>query len=132
MRFSTIIIALAAVSVVILLANRWRRSSEGKTRDGEVLAQLREAGSDLSKPHPVEFFLYFPSEEAARHVGVAIADQGFTIEVRQAAQGSNWAVLAGKIMVPNEADLLRIREAFDALATAQGGEYDGWGTPVVP
>ncbi len=28
--------------------------------DQMVLDQLRKAGSDLSKPHKIDFFLYFP------------------------------------------------------------------------
>lgn len=33
--------------------------------DQQVLDQLKAAGSDLSKPHKIEFFLYFPSKEKA-------------------------------------------------------------------
>jgi len=131
MKFSVIVVALAVLSVLILLASKWRRSSETSSPDGEVIAQLREAGSDLSKPHPVEFFLYFPTEEAAGRAQSRLADRGFTVEVEQAEQGPDWVALARRLMVPTEAELVQIREELNALAEREGGQYDGWGTPVV-
>ncbi|HXE42414.1 MAG TPA: ribonuclease E inhibitor RraB, partial [Candidatus Baltobacteraceae bacterium] len=33
--------------------------------DESVLIQLKKAGSDLSKTHKIEFFLYFPTQAKA-------------------------------------------------------------------
>jgi hypothetical protein len=41
------------------------RSKEKPDLDQAVLVQLRKAGSDLSKPHNIEFFLYFPTRSVA-------------------------------------------------------------------
>jgi regulator of RNase E activity RraB len=99
--------------------------------DEAVLAQLKKAGSDLSKPHQIEFFLYFHAESSAQQAAKQIKEQGFNVEVRRAAKGTDWLCFATKKMVPELAALQRIRRDFSNLAAANGGEYDGWGTGVV-
>lgn len=99
--------------------------------DESVLSQLQKAGSDLSKPHKIEFFLYFPTQAAAEQVAPQVRQLGFEVEVRQAAKGTEWLCFATRTMVPNLADLQQIRRDFGSLTAATGGDYDGWGTPVV-
>ena len=123
------------VLVVVVLAGAatfWARSARGQGNpDAWVISQLKQAGSDLAKPHPIEFFLYVPSSEAADRVAAKVRGAGFNAKVDRAAKGSAWLVLATKAMVPVEAELAAIRKDFSALASAERGEYDGWGTPVV-
>jgi hypothetical protein len=99
--------------------------------DEAVLAQLRKAGSNLSKYHKIEFFLYFPKETIAKEAGQRIKQAGFDVEVRRAAKGPDWLCFATRTMVPELAALQRIRRKFNAIAASLGGEYDGWGTGVV-
>ena len=99
--------------------------------DNSVLIQLRKAGSDLSKPHESEFFLYFPTEAIAEQAASQIREADFEVTVKQAAKGSEWLCFATKKMVPELAALQKIRRDFTSLSTSLGGEYDGWGTPVV-
>src|SRR5882672_8366400 len=42
---------------------RWQKSPPDL--DQQVLDQLKKAGSNLSKPHDIEFFLYFQTKESA-------------------------------------------------------------------
>lgn len=98
--------------------------------DGQVLLQLKKVGSNLSKPHDVEFFLYFPAESIAEQAATRIRAAGFTVEVKPAAKGNDWLCFATRRMVPDIAALEQIRKDFTQLATALGGEYDGWGTGV--
>jgi hypothetical protein len=55
----------------------------------------------------------------------------FETKVDAAAKGSQWVVLATKLMVPKQTDLVLIRQQFTALALTEKGDYDGWGSPVV-
>lgn len=126
---SLLIVLLGAVVLGVFLWPRVARAQQDP--DAQVLVQLKKAGSDLSKPHPIEFFLYAPSKEAADRLASKVRVLHFDAKVEPAAQGSQWLVLATKSMVPTQADLVSIREQFTALATAEKGEYDGWGTPVV-
>lgn len=99
--------------------------------DQLVLVQLRQSGSNLSKPHSIEFFLYFPTQSVAEKASQNVRDAGFAVEVRRAAQGDSWLCFATKTMVPALPDLQRIRQHFMELAGSMNGEYDGWGTQVV-
>lgn len=102
----------------------------GPDVDQEVLNQLREAGSDLSKPHKMEFLLYFPTQESATQVADKIKADGFIVEVKRATQGSAWLCLAVKKMVPKRSDIAVIGKRFSALAREFNGEYDGWETSL--
>jgi Regulator of ribonuclease activity B len=102
--------------------------------DQKVLEQLREAGSDLSKPHDLEFFLYFANHEAATIAAERIITSGaggFAAEVRQGPQGGAWMCYVTRKMVPEGAKIALIGERFSALAQELGGEYDGWETSLV-
>lgn len=99
--------------------------------DGQVVEQLAKAGSDLSKPHNIEFFLYFPTQEAARAAASDINDPSFSAVVRQEANGKEWLLQLNRPMLPIEADLVALRSKLDSVAGKHGGVYDGWGSPVV-
>lgn len=107
------------------------RSKQKTDLDQLVLVQLRKSGSDLSKPHNVEFFLYFPTQSVAEQARLKILGVGFEVEVRRAAQGDSWLCFATKTMIPLLPDLQSIRQDFVALTSSMNGDYDGWGTPVV-
>ena len=107
------------------------RSKQKADLDQLVLVQLHKSGSDLSKPHSIEFFLYFPTQSVAEDASYHIRDAGFEVEVRRAARGNSWLCFATKTMVASLPDLQRIRRNFMALAGSMNGEYDGWGTEVV-
>lgn len=98
--------------------------------DAQVLEQLRDAGSDLTKPHPVQFFLYFPTEASAREAAGQIGEL-YQITVDRAADGPDWLVLAERSLVPTLSAFTEARERFEAVALRLGGEYDGWGAGVV-
>lgn len=98
--------------------------------DQEVLNQLRGAGSDLSKPHNMEFLIYLPTEESANRVANRIRPDGFNVEVKRAAQGSNWLCLAMKRMAPKHSEIAAIGKRFSAIAQEFNGEYDGWETSI--
>ena len=125
-----VLLAFGAL-ILIVYAVKGYRGGKGLSGDALVLAHLGRAGSDLSKPHPVEFFVHAPSEEAARIVADQIRSSGFDAKVDRAAQGSGWLCLASKSMVPELSTLEGIRSRFGAIAREVGGEYDGWGKPVV-
>ena len=98
--------------------------------DGQVLKQLVAAGSDLSKPHDVEFFLYFPDEGRASEAHRALLAEGYTGQVDRAARGPGWLCFVTKQIVPSHAAMVAIRRRMTQLATAGSGEYDGWETSV--
>ena len=99
--------------------------------DAEVIEQLRLAGSNLEKPHPIEFFLYFPTETAAGSACDVLKSRSFSVSVRPSASTSEFLCLAEKPLIPTVDELNRLTSELESLAARLGGEYDGWGSPVV-
>jgi hypothetical protein len=64
--------------------------------DQIVLEQLRKAGSDLSKPHKIEFFLYFPTQSSASKASVKIKEMGFEVEMKPGYKRPGLALLRNK------------------------------------
>ena len=124
--FLVIVAALGVLGAILF----FRASGAQDARDNAVIDQLRAAGSDLSKPHSLEFYLYVPTEEAARRVEGVLSREGFHVDVRTAALGPGWLALASKTLAPTTTALARIRQLLSKLATEEGGEYDGWEAQV--
>lgn len=119
-------------TIAMMYLARQRGTSGHLAGDADVIAQLRKAGSDLNKTHPVEFFLYFPTEDAARRVGDALFALGFAPAIRPASSGAlDWLVLATRTLVPTVEVMRQLRRDLSALSAVEGGEYDGWGTSLV-
>ncbi len=110
-----------------------------RDQDLAVLRRLKELGSDLSKPHTVDFFLYFPSEELARSAASEIEREGYVVRVdcaprpwwRRFFSKPEWGCYANKSIVPEEDTIVEIGAWLDEIAQRFCGEYDGWGTEVV-
>ena len=126
---TTVILLVGIVAIGLFALPRIVRA--GESPDAQVITQLRKAGSNLSKPHDVEFFLYVPTPEAAERLASKLRALHFGTKVDRAAQGPGWLVLATKSMIPTESAMVALRVQFTALAAEEKGEYDGWGTPIV-
>jgi len=129
-RTAVVVIVVAAVVTIGVLFARSAGAQTGK--DAQVIGQLKKAGSNLSKPHPIDFYLYFPTREAAERVAVKVRALGCDIKrIDPAASGPGWLVLATKTIVPVEAELVKLRNEFETFARIEKGEYDGWETQVI-
>lgn len=126
------VVIIAALALVVGAALFINRVGTETDPDVLVLTQLRNAGSNLGKPHDIEFFMYLPNEAAASRVATRLRVDGFGVAVSPAAgSGSDWLALATRSMVPEAKELARLRNLFTLLSSAEKGNYDGWGTPVV-
>jgi hypothetical protein len=97
----------------------------------EVLEQLREMGSDIARPHGFDFYLYLPTELAARQAADRVRQRNFAAEVLPGASGSNWLCKATITIVPEVASLDDIGSFFTQVATALDGDFDGWESDVI-
>ena len=121
-------LSASLVLLVLVLAC----GSSSAPSDADVIEQLRQAGSDLQQQHPIEFFFYFPVRLAAERACSTLESQGFSAVVFQAgASTSEFLCQANKPLVPALETLTHLRSQFESLAAEFGGEYDGWGSPVV-
>ena len=100
--------------------------------DQETLDTLRQAGSDLSKPHPFNFYLYHPDQAGAQQLCNSLSADGFQVTVQEAASDDAWLCLASLTMLPTIENLAELQEKFELLIATYRGEYDGWETRVTP
>ena len=125
-----LLIAFLLVPLLGGIFSRWQKKEEPDL-DQQVLDQLIKAGSDLSKPHNIDFFLYFPTEASANEAAKAIEDDVDTVKVELGADKKNWLCFANKRMVPDYDKLVAMRKRFNEVGRKGNGVYDGWGTEVV-
>lgn len=130
-----LLIAMAVLLVVGVFAARRARAQRGTAAsadaDRQVLEALRSNGADLRKPTEMLFYLYLPDKAEAEIVADTLREEGFGTEVAPPAQGyTMWLCRATTGMVPELGRIRELRRRFTALATAHGGEYDGWEAAV--
>lgn len=134
---AVLVLALLAGVVLLVVRSLAARARPGGgapvgSLDGDrrTLEALRDAGADLTRPTEVSFYLYLPTEQAARRA----AEQGATPElrgtVRVGADGTAWLCLLTGEMVPTEASIRAASTRLELLASSLGGEYDGWEAAV--
>lgn len=97
----------------------------------EVVPQLRSVGSDVSRLHRFDFYLYVPTDAEAKAASLKIRSKGLSVEVRRAATGSTWLCLVKSNVVPDSHQLTEIGRLLTALAIEYQGEFDGWEAEVV-
>jgi hypothetical protein len=51
--------------------------------DQEAFDSLREAGSDFTKVHPFDFYLYHPEKSGAEQICTQLGTKGFQVTVRE-------------------------------------------------
>ncbi len=110
--------------------------------DGAVLAQLEEAGIDMSQPLAIEFVVAVPDEDAAIATHKALIDAGYdaNIEFDEGEADENgdidpndeefgpcWTIYVNVLMVPDYDEIIRVQDDFDRLAGPSEGYSDGWG-----
>jgi hypothetical protein len=144
-----LIVIVAAVAVAWVAVRRERSprrmpvavaTVDDDAPDAPVLAQLRAAGADLTKPTAIRHYLYVPTRAQAEQATAELAARGFVPELRPPAgpqhgdhgYGTEWAVIAVETRIPSPEHIRASRTVFVRLATTFGGVYDGWEAAVTP
>jgi hypothetical protein len=109
------------------------RRQQNDSWDKRLIDQLRKRGSDPFKPHDVDFFLAFPSSDAAEQLSAQMRGEGFDAEVRDTPDNGDlrWVVHAHKSMQLTVPDMQELSRKLTEAATAKGGRYDGWSAKPV-
>src|SRR4026207_45881 len=117
-----VLVSLLVVPLIAGIFSRWQKKEEPDF-DRQVLDQLKKAGSDLSKPHNIEFFLYFPTEASANEGAKDVQPEVDDLKVQLGADKKNWLCFATKSMVPKHDELVRLRKRFNEIVAKYDGEY---------
>ena len=89
-----------------------------------------QAGAKPDTLVPVEHWVYFPDEDAARSAALAAMTYGFGVEVEEPAENGSWLLRATREIYPRAEVFARARHPLVRLALTGGGEYDGWDAPT--
>lgn len=106
--------------------------SIAEQQDARVIENLVAAGSDISKPHNIDFFMFLPSKATAKAAAADIEQLGYTTASVERPSGQpRWQLHATRVMAPQLESMTATTRTLEALAAKYGGDYDGWGTGVV-
>ena len=110
------------------------RQRQNDSWDARLIDQLRKRGSDPFKPHDVDFFLAFPSGEAAEQLAVQLRSEGFDADVHESDESGDlrFSLHAHKSLHLTVPDMQELSRRLTDAATARGGRYDGWSAKQVP
>lgn len=102
----------------------------GVSADARTISVLAEV-SDVTAPHTVLHFLYFPTRTGARRAMAELRTNDFVAsEGRAAGERRSWLVLAKHEIVPTDSALEATRSLMEDVAEQFGGNYDGWEAEV--
>jgi hypothetical protein len=124
-----VVLGLVVVCVVVFLI--LKKGAVPGSRDTRGIDRLRKAGSDLTRPHEIEFLFYLPSRASAEKVSTRLQADGYKVSIEEGVRGPRSVLRATRSMVPLVSELQVLRLTFDELAVREGGIYDDWKAEVV-
>ena len=110
------------------------RQRKNDSWDARLIDQLRKRGSDPFKPHDLDFFLAFPTREAADAVAAQLTTDGFKTDVIDTPDSGElrFSLHAQKTLHLTVPDMQDLSRRLTDMAIARGGRYDGWSAKQVP
>lgn len=129
----------AIIGGVIAVWRIWQNLNKLRQRkndswDARLIDQLRKRGSDPFKPHDLDFFLAFPTREAADAVAAQMTTEGFKTDVVDTPDSGelHYSLHAQKSLHLTVPDMQDLSRRLTDMAIAKGGRYDGWSAKQVP
>ena len=110
------------------------RQRQNDSWDARLIDQLRKRGSDPFKPHDVDFFLAFPTQDAAERLAARLRNEGFDADVVDEPESGalRYSLHAHKSMQLTVPDMQDLSRRLTDQAKEMGGRYDGWSAKQVP
>ena len=96
---------------------------------GQVLAEMQQAGIDLSISHDVVFFHLFEQQTQAKAMADFITETlaNVTVSVHSDETPNVWDVDCTVKMIPSYDEVVKQEADFEQLASKFSGFSDGWG-----
>ena len=110
------------------------RRQRNDSWDARLIDQLRKRGSDPFKPHDVDFFLAFPSQDAAEDLAKQLRAEGFDADVVDEPESGDlrFSLHLHKSLQLTVPDMQALSRRLTEAATQRQGRYDGWSAKQVP
>jgi len=96
---------------------------------GQVLAEMYQAGIDLSQPREVVFFHLFEQESNAQAMAAHIKEHMPEVkcDLHPDETPNVWDLDCTLVITPSHEAVVEQEEAFGKIATTFSGYNDGWG-----
>jgi regulator of RNase E activity RraB len=110
------------------------RRQRNDSWDARLIDQLRKRGSDPFKAHDIDFFLAFPSQEAAEDLAKQLRTEGFDADVVDEPESGDlrFSLHLHKSMKLTVPDMQELSRRLTEAAALRQGRYDGWSAKQVP
>ena len=105
------------------IVDEFEGESEG---DRRVLEHMRKAGADLSKETDVRWYVYLPERASAETFAEKARAGGWTVAVREGADGTSWLALCSRAAVPAAETIRNMRKSLSAWGEGLEADVDGW------
>ncbi|TVU57827.1 ribonuclease E inhibitor RraB [Vibrio atlanticus] len=99
-----------------------------KDEDGVSLSNLRDQGSDLSKPMEIDFFVAVPNTAIGEILKPIIEKLGFQCSLEQDEETKDWTLYCFIFVVPDYATILDIQVRLNEISNPHNANCDGWGS----
>jgi hypothetical protein len=96
----------------------------------DVRVHLAEQGSDLTLPHSLDLYLYYPTEATAQEVAAFFLDSPMETDVTESDH--HWLCLVQCQLIPSSDELSTIADLMRTIHDQFGGDFDGWHAEIVP
>ena len=130
MQWLTWLLVLAALVAVLRVYLTVRRLSarRGEDWDERLVKNLRAQGGELFRPQEVDFFFDLPDQAACERLSGLLGAREFAVDFHRVDQevGDRYTLHARKAIRISVTEMQEQTREFRALATQQGGRYDGW------
>lgn len=103
-----------------------RAPDEVEHGDGEAVAAIAAAGSDLSKPVLLRHVLLVRDPAQAEALAAALTGDGYDVRIDTQDGGLTWIVRANETALLTPVHVARARARLTSLASRHRGEYEGW------
>ncbi len=98
--------------------------------DRRLLRLLQKRGSNMRKPHAIEFYVYFKTKTGAGKARARLRKAGFHVELLADSSGRRWLCLSILEMPPAWGAIQSVKRRLNRLVKPFGGYCDGWGTQM--
>ena len=101
---------------------------------GDALRRLEAGGDDLTRARDIDFTIVFPDELRAQRFAEYFRERGHAVSMKfsQVREGLPFDVRVINHMTPSHKAITDFENELQELATALGGENDGWGCFTEP
>ena len=128
-------IGIIVVIISLLVVRQFKHTSKGNDADLFVINELKKAGSDLSKPHDVEFHFISAGKENLESMIKEFKSVDYKITQIFADENEKnkkeYFVDVVKTMIVSEETIIPESALMSRLADKYKVTFDGWGASIV-